>query len=96
VKDSTPEFEAVEQQIADEEHSHGSIDKRVKGVSVNKSFNGINKSVDGIKANDDTKSQDPIFVKSAVPKPSPTDSRPSDVSSNGDYTCWGDLVIFYF
>ena len=79
-KDSTPEFEAVEKQIADDE---------ITGVKSPAARYGAKKKVAAAVAADDD--DNGIFVRPLSPIPK---SRPSVVSqsSEGDYTCWGDLV----
>ena len=82
-KDSTPEFEAVEEQIADEHHDGINVDKSVSGIDTN-----------DVKAPDNVKNDNPVFVKPAVPKSLAASAlRLSAASSDGDHTCWGDLVI---
>jgi hypothetical protein len=82
-KDSTPEFEAAEEQIAGEHHDGINVDKSVSGIDTN-----------GVKVPDDVKNDNPVFVKPAVPKSLASLAlRLSAASSDGDHTCWGDLVI---
>ena len=81
-KDSTPEFEAVEKQIADDE---------ITGVKSPAARYGAKKKVAAAVAAD-ADDDNGLFVRPLSPIPKSRPSVVSQSSEGSDYTCWGDLV----